>query len=107
MDLYQLNFKRALCILNKPEIRENLISLVRENELDVNIKYVNSYYEAAKLINENEFDPYDHIILYLGYKNSKLNDFLEFLVPQVERSPNFLIQYTDNNSLEIVDLIED
>jgi hypothetical protein len=102
MDLYELNFKRVLCVLTTKEMRGNILKIVAKNEIDVNIKFADSYFAAATLINENEFEPYDHVILNLSLNNRKLDDFVEFLHTKMEQQPNFLIEYTRAGNLDAV-----
>ena len=91
--LYDLNFKQILVVLTHPEMRQKILDLVLLHELDVHLKFVNSYSEAGKLINLEVHDPYDHIILNLNFKNKKLDDFLEFIYPLSQDNPNLLIEY--------------
>jgi hypothetical protein len=107
MDIYFLNFKRVLCILTTKEMRSNILKIISENEVDVNIKFVDSYFMAATLINENEFEPYDHVILNLSLNNRKLQDFVEFIHPSIEKQPNFLIEYTRAGNLDAAHIVID
>lgn len=102
MDLYFLNFKRVLCVLTTKDMRAKIIKLTESQQIDVNIKYVDSYFQAAKLINDNEFEPYDYIILNLSLNNKKLQDFVEFAHEKYEQHPNFLIEYTKAGNLDAV-----
>lgn len=101
MDLYFLNFKRVLCILTTKEMRVNILNLVEDLEIDVNIKFVDSYSQAFKQIEDNPFEPYDHIILNLGFNNTKLNDFKEYLAPLIEKQEHFLLEYTRDGDIVI------
>ena len=99
MDLSFLNFKRILVPLNTKDMRENLLQMMREQEIDVNMKFVDSYLDAAKLINENPFEPYDHVVLNMSVKNTKLKDFFDFLGPQIEENPKYVLEYTKDKKL--------
>lgn len=103
MDLSFLNFKRILVPLNSKDMRVNLLQLMAEQEIDVNMKFVDSYLDAAKLINESPFDPYDHVVLNMSVKNRKLKDFFEFLGPRIEENPQYVLEYTKDNKLRFLD----
>jgi hypothetical protein len=94
MDLYFLNFKRILVVLSSKDMRENILKEIEEKQIDVNIKFADSYFMAAGLIKETPFDPYDHIVLNLSFSNTKLKDFLEFISESIEKDPQFVIAYT-------------
>jgi len=100
MDLYFLNFKRILVVLTHKDMRMNILNLVGEQDIDVNIKFADSYSHAAKLVNESIHDPYDHIVLNLSVNNSKLRDFLEYIGPNIDENPEFLIEYTRDFALK-------
>jgi hypothetical protein len=70
-------------------------------EVDVNIKFVDSYSQAFKQIEDNPFEPYDHIILNLSFNNTKLRDFQEYLAPLMEKQENFLLEYTRDGDLKL------
>lgn len=91
MDLYSLNFKRVLVVLTTKTMRESILKVVSENELDVNLKFVDSYHQAATLIQENSFDPFDHVIVNTDHSNKKLSDFLEFLKENSSEESNYII----------------
>jgi hypothetical protein len=99
MDLYFLNFKRVLCILTKPEMRLSILDQMDSSEIDVNIKFVDSYSQAFKLIEDNPFEPYDHVILNLSLNNLKLRDFREYLAPMIEKQEDFLLEYTADGDI--------
>lgn len=105
MDLYILNFKRLLVVLTHKDMRLNILSLVEKQDIDVNIKFADSYFHAAKLINESVHDPYDHIVLNLGVNNRKLKNFIEFIQPSIDKKPSYLIEYTKENELSLVELL--
>lgn len=104
MDIYALNFKRAICILNNKNIRPYIIGFIKEHDIDLNVQYVDSYTQAVVKIRENKFDQYDHLILDLSVKNTKINDFVEFIKEEMKDSPNFIINYSNNNGIEFVDI---
>jgi hypothetical protein len=93
MDLYFLNYKQAIVILTDKSMRLNILSLFEEQQIDVNLKFVDSYLEAATLISEAEHDPFDHVILNPNYSNQKLTDFLDFIKPQIALNPEYLVEY--------------
>ena len=105
MDLYLFNFKRVLVVLTTQDMRYNILSLVEEQNIDVNIKFADSYFHGAKLINESVHDPYDHVILNLSVNNRKLKDFVEFIGPSIEKNSSYLIEYTKENDLALVELL--
>lgn len=96
---YTLNFKRVLVILSSSEMRRAIIEIVESNELDVNLKYVDSYLEAAKEISGNIADPYDYLILNTDHTNKRLKDFLEFVSDQKHLDENFVISFTRDAQL--------
>ena len=53
MDYTNLNFKHILVILNRKDLRSQLIDFIEFNQLDIKVKYTNSYFEAAKYIDED------------------------------------------------------
>ena len=101
MDLYFLNFKRILVVMNAKDIRANILRFTEEQEIDVNIKFTNSYGEAVYLIQENEFDSYDHIVLSLSATNEKLKDFMEYLQPRIDSNPKLVIEYTREHAFTL------
>ena len=101
LDLYFLNFKKAIVILTDKDMRANIIKIIEENDVSVDIKYVNSYIEAAEIINTEKFDPYDHIILNSSKSNKKLKDFMEFIEPTIEKNSSFLIKYNSDGTISI------
>ena len=107
MDLYFLNFKRVLCILTNKEMRINILNLMEDLEIDVNIKFVDSYSQAFKQIEDNPFEPYDHIILNLSFNNTKLKDFQEYLEPLIQKQENFLLEYTRDGDILAPEAKED
>jgi hypothetical protein len=104
MDLYFLNFKSVLVILSAANMRAHILGEIEKQNLDVALKFVDSYSEAAKLINKLEHDPFDHIILNLSFSNRKLNDFVEFIKPMASKRDNFIIEYTREGNLTDVQL---
>ena len=103
-DLSILNFKSMLVVLTTKTMKSDILSIVDEQEIDVNIKFADSYYKAGVLINEQKFDPYDHIILNLSVSNKKSRDFLDFIRPTAELKPDFLIEYTNDGELFFVEI---
>lgn len=102
-DLYFLNFKHVLVVLTAKDMRMNILNTVREQELDVNLKFVDSYIDGAKVINaRGEHDPFDYIILNFERASRKINDFVEFV--QDGANPNCFIEYTLDNKLIQIDL---
>lgn len=104
MDLYFLNFKKILVVLTDKTMRAIIMAEFEEQRIDVGVKFVDSYLEAAKSINEEVHDPYDHVILNLSFQNRKLNDFVEFITEKSKELPNFLIEFTQEGELFPVDL---
>lgn len=99
MDLYFLNFKSILVILSKQDMRINILNLLSSQDIDVNIKFVDSYSEAALLMERNKFNPFDHIVMNLSFSNRKFNDFREYVMPMTEQNPKYLIEYTNDGEL--------
>lgn len=93
-DFYFLNFKQVLVVLTSNNMRQNIIKVMSENEIDANFVYVESYFKAATLINEQKFDPFDYIILDTSKSNKKLKDFLEFIEPCVAKNADFVLEYS-------------
>jgi len=107
MDLYALNFKRVLVVLTTKDMRINILNLFDNENVDVNVKFSDSYSHAVKLINDFPHDPFDHIILNLSANNQKLKDFVEFIQPTTETKPDYLIEYTKEAQLHLVSLIRE
>jgi hypothetical protein len=103
-DLSILNFKSMLVVLTTKTMKSDILSLIDEQEIDVNIKFTDSYFKAGNLINEQKFDPYDHVILNLSVSNKKSSDFLDFIRPSAEKNPLFLIEYTNDGELFFVEI---
>jgi mannose/fructose/N-acetylgalactosamine-specific phosphotransferase system component IIB len=103
MDLYFLNFKKILVVINADNIRQTILKQVKDQEVDVNITFADSYSKAVKLIKENEFDQYDHISLSLSVSNRKLRDFLEFIQPGQDLNSKYIIQYTRDQKLSFLE----
>ncbi len=99
MEFYFMNFKQVLVVLTSKHMRQDILDIAAVNELDVNFKFVDSYLEAAKLINAQMHDPYDYVILNTTIKNRKSNDFMEFIQPTIDKNPSFLIEYTNEGDL--------
>lgn len=78
MELSDLNFKQALIVLTKPTMRIEILNFLKEQEIDIGIKFVNSYIEGAKMIQTLEHDPYDFIVVDRDVSNSKSKDFLDY-----------------------------
>ena len=93
MDLYFLNFKQVLVVLSDKDMRLTILKIIKDQEIDVNLKFVNSYFEAATLIQTHVHDPYDHIILNLGVSGRKFKDFKEYIDSIIDSKPDFLIEY--------------
>lgn len=104
MDLSLLNFKSILIILTDKEMRSKILALLEDHEVDVRVKFVDGYFQAATQITENPHDPFDHVVMNLSYNNQKLNDFVEFITPSTEKNPDFLIEYTREGDLCQVDI---
>lgn len=98
MDLYFLNFKQILVVLTEKDMRLNILKILKENEIDANLKFVDSYFEAATLIQTHIHDPYDHIILNLAVSGRKFKDFKEYIDEILVKRPDFLIQYKVDTS---------
>ena len=94
MDLYFLNFKRIIVVLTDSSMRTAILNECEQQEIDVNIKFVDSYFDAATLINENKFDPYDHLLLKTGFSNKKLKDFLGFVQELMDEKEDYLLDYS-------------
>ena len=78
MDYSLLNFKHLLVVLNDKSIRTQLIKFIEKHEIDIKIKYVDSYYAAAIFLQNELSDPVDHILMSFEIQNQKFNDFVEF-----------------------------
>lgn len=98
-DLYSLNYKQVLVILNSKNMRMDVLKIIKDQEIEVNLKFVDGYIEAAKLINKQLHDPFDNIILNLSISNTKASDFLEFIKLKFPDSENLLIDYNPDGSL--------
>jgi len=96
VELYFLNFKKLLVVLSSKEMRECILDELSNQEVDANIRFVDSYHMAAKLVQQEKFDPYDHIILNTNVNNKKFKDFYEFIEPSIKKDKKFLIQFKDN-----------
>lgn len=105
MNLSLLNFKRILVVLTHKDMRVAILNLIKEKKIDVNIKFADSYFDAANLINQYVHDPYDHIVLNLSVNNRKLKDFVEFIKPAIDKKPEYLIEYTKAGQLSFVELL--
>lgn len=90
-ELYFLNFKRVLVILTNKSMRKLILEVVDLNQIDVNLKFVDSYHQAALLIQENIHDPFNHVILNTEHSNKKLSDFLEYLQETFSEQEDFVI----------------
>ncbi len=77
-------------------MRECILDEFSDQDIDVNIKFVDSYHMAAKLVHQEKFDPYDHIILNTNVSNKKFKDFYEFIEPSIKKNKKFLIHFKDN-----------
>lgn len=99
MDLYFLNFQRILVVLTSKAMRLAILREIEEKQIDVNIKFADSYFQAANLMQQNQFDPYDHIVLNLSFSNTKFKDFLEYIKPHMKTKKNFLIEYREGQDL--------
>ncbi len=100
-DFYFLNFKQVLVVLTSKTMRLDIIKFLEDREIDASIKYADSYTDAAKLIQKSQHDPYNHIILNLSFTNQKLKDFIEFITPQIQEDPKFLIQFTEDGEFNL------
>lgn len=77
-------------------MREHILNEFRAQEVDANIKFADSYHMAAKLVQQEKFDPYDHIILNTNVNNKKFKDFYEFIEPSIKKNKKFLVRFSDN-----------
>ena len=84
-------------------MRLDIIEYSHDHELDIGFKFVDSYLEAAKLIRQFKFDPFDHLILDKKVNNKKSKDLKEFVQNFIEKDLNFLINY--NQELKELELI--
>ena len=82
MDFIDLNFKHGLVILNTPKLYQELKTFLQSYEIDMDLKYFNSYQQAAKYILEDKSIPIDHVILNCRSTGKKFEDFIEFLSEQ-------------------------
>ena len=98
-DLYSLNFKQVLVILNSKNMRLDVLKIIKNQEIEVSLKFVDGYIEGAKLINKQEHDPFDNIILNLSISNSKSSDFIEFIKSKFPDLPNLFIDYNPDGCL--------
>lgn len=105
MNLNFLNFKSTLCILSSKEMRANILDLQLENRLEFSIKFADSYLEAAKLIEQEKSNPFDHVILNLSFSNRKLQDFVEHLQEISDGKEHYIIEYTNDGELFPVELL--
>lgn len=104
MDLYFLNFKHILIVLTDREMRAHILSHFEEQDIEAKIKFVDSYLEAAKLIQSNKSDPFNHVVVNLSYNNKKLNDFIDFIGPIASGQKDYLVEYTPQFELFPVEL---
>ncbi len=79
MELSDLNFKQALIVLTKPTMRVEILDFFKDQEVDLGIKFVDSYMDGAKLVQKLEHDPYDFVIVDRNVSNSKSKDFIEYI----------------------------
>ena len=79
MDYTNLNFKHILVILNRKDLRSQLIDFIEFNQLDIKVKYTNSYFEAAKYIENEKAEPINHIIMGFQGQGQKFIDFISFI----------------------------
>lgn len=87
-------------------MRKSILDIFELNEIDVNLKFVDSYLQAAHEINENIInDPYDYLILNTDHSNKKLKDFLDFISEHEKLPENFVITFTRDNQL--ADFVKD
>jgi hypothetical protein len=107
MDLYFLNFKHILIVLTSSDMRLNILQHFEDQDIETKVKFVDSYLEAAKLIQSNKSDPYNHVIVNLSFNNQKLTDFIEFIGPIAAENENYLIEFTSENELYPVELSQD
>ena len=102
MDLYLLNYKHILVVLTDQNMRQNILKLIEQQEVDVMIKFADSYLKAAKMIDSNKSEPFSHVVLNLSFSNQKLKDFIEFIMPNIQSNPDYLIEYTSEGELMAV-----
>jgi hypothetical protein len=88
-------------------MRENILSHFEDQDIETKTKFVDSYLEAAKLIQSNKSDPFNHVIVNLSYNNKKLNDFIDFIEPIAATQENYLIEFTTENELFPVEISQD
>jgi hypothetical protein len=93
MDIYDLNFKKILVILNNKIMKSNFVNFLNLNEIEADFNFVDSYTEGAKLMLEEKFNQFDYVILNKQFSNKKLKDFLEFASEQV--SEDVILDYND------------
>lgn len=98
-ELYPLNFKKVLVVLSAQNMRIEILDIVELDQIDVNLKFVDSYLKAAHEIKENINDPYDFLIINTAHSNKKLKDFIEFVNSQTHLPINFIIEYTRDGQL--------
>ena len=104
MDLYHLNYKKILVVLTDKKMRQVILNNIKEQEIEVIVKFVDSYLKAAKMLEANKSEPFAHVVLNLSFSNQKLKDFLEYILPKVEENNNFLIEYTKEDKLVAITL---
>ncbi len=84
MDIYSLNFKKILVVVNKKELRSHFVKVLDLNEIEADFTFVDSYSDAAKMVEQEKFNQFDYIILNKKYSNRKLKDFLEYAYSNIE-----------------------
>lgn len=99
MDLYFLNYKHILVVLTDKKMRQVILDKFERQEIDVIVKFADSYLKAAKMMEANKSEPFTHVIINLSYSNQKLKDFIEYIMPQVKNSNDFLLEYTNEEEL--------
>ncbi len=106
MDYTNLNFKHILVILNRKDLRSQLIDFIEFNQLDIKVKYTNSYFEAAKYIENEKAEPINHIIMGFQGQGQKFIDFIEHITQQSFYFEGFLLELEDNKTLHTIFLRE-
>jgi DNA-binding NarL/FixJ family response regulator len=97
MELSDLNFKQVLVVLTKPNMRIEIINYLKEQEIDLGLKFVDSYMDGAKMVQRLEHDPYDFIIVDKLVNNAKSKDFIEFIT--VEKKETKILTFSSDEKL--------
>lgn len=101
MDLYFLNFKRILVILSHKDMRLTILEEIKDQQVDVNIQFADSYSQAAKYILDRPFEPYNYIVLNTSVSNQKRRDFMEFAGDRYSDNKDLFIDYSRDHTLSM------